>query len=159
MQVETPLQAVLVGNGGGSGGGAAAASGARSDRITRVAARWWGVARLWWRCPTERRRAWAYTGACVALSLTNVALLLWISYVQNALQSSLSEKKEGERMPGGGGYRAPFASCSGRGTAVPAAAGEPASRCLTPPPCRACCPTLPCLVQTASLRRYETSWW
>lgn len=88
MEIDAPLQVLVTAQKGGGGA-------ARSDFL-RVAARWWQVARLWWRCPTERRRAWAYTAACIGLSLTNVALLLWISYVQNALQSSLSEKQEGE---------------------------------------------------------------
>ncbi|KAL4423783.1 hypothetical protein ABPG75_001084 [Micractinium tetrahymenae] len=57
-----------------------------------VASRWWSVARLWWRSG-DRRRAWTYVGACAAFSLANVGLLLWISYAQNALQSSLSEKQ------------------------------------------------------------------
>ena len=76
MDIEAPpLQAVLV---------AAAQKGppAHAD-FRHVARRWWGVARLWWRCPAERRRAWGYTAACVGLSLPYVALLLWISYVQN----------------------------------------------------------------------------
>ncbi len=59
-----------------------------------VASRWWSVARLWWRS-SDRRRAWTYVAACAAFSLANVGLLLWISYAQNALQSSLSEKQAG----------------------------------------------------------------
>jgi ABC-type uncharacterized transport system fused permease/ATPase subunit len=104
MEVQaSPLQAVLVSSQVmGSGG-------APTSDLKRVAARWLGVARLWWRCPAERRRAWAYTAACVALSLTNVGLLLWISYVQNALQTALSEKQQGEwrgsSSGGGGGGR------------------------------------------------------
>ncbi|KAL4856100.1 Tubulin polyglutamylase ttll6 [Chlorella vulgaris] len=88
MDVVTPLQAVLVTSTRAKDGLAAA-----SD-LRRVMARWAGVASLWWRCPTERRRAWAYVSACIALSIVNVALLLWISYVQNAMQTSLSEKQE-----------------------------------------------------------------
>ncbi|KAL4446294.1 hypothetical protein ABPG77_003101 [Micractinium sp. CCAP 211/92] len=57
-----------------------------------VASRWWSVARLWWRS-SDHRRAWTYVAACAAFSLANVGLLLWISYAQNALQSSLSEKQ------------------------------------------------------------------
>ena len=89
VQASPALQAVLVSS-QGMGSGVAPAS-----DLKRVAARWLGVARLWWRCPAERRRAWAFTAACVALSLTNVCLLLWISYVQNALQTALSEKQQG----------------------------------------------------------------
>ena len=74
---------------------------APSSDLRRVLQRWAGVARLWWRCPSERRRAWAFVAACVALSITNVGLLLWISYVQNALQTSLSEKQQGERAARG----------------------------------------------------------
>jgi uncharacterized membrane protein YgcG len=114
MEVQaSPLQAVLVSSQGvGSGG-------APTSDLKRVAARWLGVARLWWRCPAERRRAWAYTAACVALSLINVGLLLWISYVQNALQTALSEKQQGEWCGGnsgpGGGCNSNSGGSSGGG--------------------------------------------
>lgn len=84
-----PLSSVLVSAARG------AAAPAQGSQFLHVCRRWWRTARLWWRCPAERRRAWAYTAACAGLSLTNVALLLWISYVQNALQSALSEKQPG----------------------------------------------------------------
>lgn len=38
-----------------------------------------------------------YTVACAVLSATNVFLLLKISYLQNSLNSALSEKQEGGR--------------------------------------------------------------
>ncbi|EFN57216.1 hypothetical protein CHLNCDRAFT_143667 [Chlorella variabilis] len=89
MEVQgAPLQSVLV---TAQGKGSVMAP---SSDLRRVLQRWAGVARLWWRCPSERRRAWAFVAACVALSITNVGLLLWISYVQNALQTSLSEKQQ-----------------------------------------------------------------
>ncbi|PSC70542.1 ABC transporter ATP-binding [Micractinium conductrix] len=86
---KTALQTVLVPTAAMTSVGATQAS---DFRI--VLARWIGVARLWWRCPTEKRRAWLYTAACAGLSLANVLFLLYISYVQNAFQSALSEKDE-----------------------------------------------------------------
>ncbi len=90
MEVEGPptLQSVLVTTGKGS-------VMAPSSDLGRVMKRWGGVAKLWWRS-SDRRRAYSLLAACLALSLVNVALLLWISYVQNALQTSLSEKEQGE---------------------------------------------------------------
>ena len=68
---------------------------ARSD-LRIVLQRWLALAALWWRCPAERHRAWGFSALCVVCSLFNVALLVWISYAQKALQSALSEKQEGK---------------------------------------------------------------
>lgn len=76
MDIEAPtLQSVLV--------AAAQKGGPAHADLRHVTRRWWSVARLWWCCPAESRKAWGYTAACVGLSLPYVALLLWISYVQN----------------------------------------------------------------------------
>lgn len=89
-----PLQSVLV----APQASPRQASMAVSSDFRRVVSRWWLVARLWWRS-SDRRRAWAFVAACITLSLSNVALLLWISYAQNALQTGLSEKNPGEKCP------------------------------------------------------------
>lgn len=76
MDIEAPpLQSVLI--------AAAQKGGPAHSDLRHVCRRWWSVARLWWRCPAERRTAWGYTAASIGLSLPYVALLLWISYVQN----------------------------------------------------------------------------
>lgn len=116
------------------------AQGARRSSLA-VASRWWAVARLWWRS-SDRKRAWTYVAACAAFSLANVGLLLWISYAQNALQSSLSEKQAGAH---GWGRRSVPALASGC-TCVPAcgpallgcllapAPAADSARCLRPAP-------------------------
>lgn len=132
------------------------AQGARRSSLA-VASRWWSVARLWWRS-SDRRRAWTYVATCAAFSLANVGLLLWISYAQNALQSSLSEKQAGASAQGqrrtsswaGGGVgligapvlaRLPTRAGDGPLLGSPGAATVSLLPCLRSHPCPTC-PTL-----------------
>lgn len=126
-----PLQSVLV---TAQGKGSVMAP---SSDLRRVLQRWAGVARLWWRCPSERRRAWAFVAACVALSITNVGLLLWISYVQNALQTSLSEKQQGERAARGCRRRRHGPPTPRHTLPIAPCDSIPPPRCLTCTPARA----------------------
>eukprot|EP00887_Chlorella_sp_A99_P007088 scaffold2.g7088.t1 len=66
---------------------------AASPSLRQVLPRWWVLARLWF-SSEDRWHARGLAGACAALSLVTVLLLLKIS--NSAFQSALTEKKEAE---------------------------------------------------------------
>ena len=63
--------------------------------IVVVVQKWWSISRLWF-SSQESKVARFWIVASILSSLANMLVLLRVSYVQNAFQSSLSEKLEAE---------------------------------------------------------------
>lgn len=65
------------------------------SRWRQCVSRWYRLARLWF-VGRDRVRAWLYAIATLSIASSRTALLFRMSYVQNALQTALGDKNQGE---------------------------------------------------------------